>query len=1147
MRRWLVAIAASLAAAAMPLVTPAAVPVIATGHDRSCAVSRGGAALCWGDNAAGALGNGRSLIVPSPITISGLPAAVASVASSSSAYHTCAVTATRQAYCWGNNGTGQLGNGTVAPSTIPAPVSDLSAGVRQVAVGAYHTCALTTAGGVLCWGHNFLGQLGDGNQPYEEDVPVAVVGLSSGVVAIAAGIEHTCAVTTGGQVKCWGGNENGQLGNGSTQASPLPATVSGLTGVVAITAGFYHTCALTSAGVASCWGSNQSGQLGNGGGANASLPTTIATLSGVIAIAAGGDHTCAVTNGGAASCWGWNGYGQLGTGTTTDAQVPTPVVGLASGTRYLTLGYSHSCAVMTAGDMRCWGNNAYGQLGTGATDTHSTPVAVSGISQVVSAAAGNSHTCAATTAGALLCWGSNGVFQLGNGEAIGSPTPSRIASLSSGTTSITVGDVHACALTQAGDVFCWGSGDLGQLGNGTLSFSTSTPVRANVASVRAIAAGQDFVCAVTIAGSALCWGSNSDGELGDGTTVGRSVPTPVIGLSSGVTAIGAGSVHACALTASGSVYCWGSNSFGQLGDGTLHDRHTSAPAFVSSATAISLGGWHTCVIVSSGDVFCWGYNGQGQLGDGTTTDRASPTKVVGLPSAALAVSASAYHTCALMASGDVYCWGFNGFGELGDGTTHDSARPVKVASLPSKISAIAVGWYHTCAVTDVGDALCWGYNSVGSLGDGSFAQRAKCVVVAREGGGGSIATNDWFLDLDPGVPKTIPPDKIPAFLAKASGNAGTAIVDVKADVQFRPQDVGNPIYVFGYVPASLLKSQGDAKDAAQCVLAQLSPSGQLQAVSASGLQPLVTTVTTTQGQAINVINGTSATSVAGSTFCVGTASSSAQAVNSSNSRCVATVPPAASTTPVCLPPDANTPAALSGLWWNSSESGWGIHFTQRGANVFAAWYTYDTSGNPKWYVSTCAMNGGATGTTGSCSGALFEVTGPTFFNPPFDTSLVHAVNAGSLQVSFQNADNASMTYSGVGGQARTVAITRQPLASGATSGVNYTDIWWGGPSQSGWGLAITQQANTAFLAWYVYDGGGKPMWYVATCTLSGTTCAGDLLRTTGPAFGATFSTSQVQSFPAGTVSVTFTDGNNATLSYTVNGVSGSKAITRQLF
>jgi len=193
------------------------------------------------------------------------------------------------------------------------------------------------------------------------------------------------------------------------------------------------------------------------------------------------------------------------------------------------------------------------------------------------------------------------------------------------------------------------------------------------------------------------------------------------------------------------------------------------------------------------------------------------------------------------------------------------------------------------------------------------------------------------------------------------------------------------------------------------------------------------------------------------------------------------------------------------------------------------------------------MAGGATGTSGTCSGQLFEVTGPRFFGVVFDTRQVNATAAGTLQVTFQNADNASMTYSGVAGQTRTVTIVRQPLATGAAPAVNYTDIWWGGSAESGWGMAVTQQANTVFLAWYVYDNNAKPTWFVALCTVNGTVCNGDLLRTMGPAFGPQFDSSKVMVFTAGTVSVTFTDANDATLNYTVDGVTSTKSITRQVF
>ena len=242
-----------------------------------------------------------------------------------------------------------------------------------------------------------------------------------------------------------------------------------------------------------------------------------------------------------------------------------------------------------------------------------------------------------------------------------------------------------------------------------------------------------------------------------------------------------------------------------------------------------------------------------------------------------------------------------------------------------------------------------------------------------------------------------------------------------------------------------------------------------------------------------------------------------------------------------------TPASvLSGLWGSPGESGWGAYLTQRGGVVFAVLYTYDSVGTPRWYASSaCTMPSGSP-STGTCTGELYEVTGPVFFGTGFNPSLVNIARVGDIQLSFQNANVGSLVYD-VNGQKRTVSVVRQVFASGIPStGIDYSDLWWN-PNESGWGLAITQQHGVMVLVWYIYEDSGAPVWYTATCTVTGTTCSGALLRTAGPAFGPTFDSNQVQVFTAGNLSVNFSDSNNATLRYTVNGVTATKNITRQLF
>ncbi|WP_310566672.1 hypothetical protein [Hydrogenophaga sp.] len=338
----------------------------------------------------------------------------------------------------------------------------------RISAGYSHTCALTSAGGVKCWGGNFVGQLGDGSTT-NSPVPVAVSGLGSGVGAIAVGDAYTCALTEVGAVKCWGYNWAGQLGDGSTTNSPVPVTVSGLdSGVVAVSAGARHACALTSADAVQCWGHNDQGQLGDGSTTQSLVPVAVSGLdSGVVAVSAGFRHACALTSVGGVKCWGNNGAGQLGDGSTTNSPVPVAVSGLGSGVRAIAAGSSHTCALTSAGAVKCWGNNYYGQLGDGSTTRSLVPVAVSGLDGgVIAIAADDSHTCAHTSTGAQ-CWGENFDGKLGDGSTTNSPVPVAVSGLDSGVVAIDAGRYHTCVLTSAGGAQCWGDNSHGQLGDGS--------------------------------------------------------------------------------------------------------------------------------------------------------------------------------------------------------------------------------------------------------------------------------------------------------------------------------------------------------------------------------------------------------------------------------------------------------------------------------------------------------------------------------------------------------------------------------------------------------------------------------------------------------------------------------------------------------
>ncbi len=375
---------------------------------------------------AGAAGTGGAAGVSGAAGSAGMAGSAGSGVSALSAgfLHTCAIWS-NTIRCWGDNSTGALGDGSTNQRDTPTPVVGLSVGIQAVSAGGFHTCVLTSGGGLKCWGENTEGQLGDGTTS-DSDSPVDVVGSSSGFTTLGAGSKHTCAVTTGGGVRCWGGNDNGSLGDGTTTSHHAPADVVGLNAtVVAVSAGSYHTCAVTVGGGLKCWGNNVWGQLGDGTKTQRTEPADVVGLStGVQAVSARGFHTCAVTTNHALKCWGDNGTGQLGDGTTTASSTPVDVTGLTSSVAAVGAGTDHTCAFRMAGSLQCWGLNDDGELGDGSNSDQHLPVDVVGLGSGVSAVtAGAHHTCALTSTGGLKCWGNNTCGQLGTGTTSSSNTP----------------------------------------------------------------------------------------------------------------------------------------------------------------------------------------------------------------------------------------------------------------------------------------------------------------------------------------------------------------------------------------------------------------------------------------------------------------------------------------------------------------------------------------------------------------------------------------------------------------------------------------------------------------------------------------------------------------------------------------------------
>ncbi len=347
-----------------PRLTRVPAKAVAAGSSYSCALTRPGAVECWGDNHFGQLGNGTisspNQATPQPVPIDGLRRGVLSV--STGAQAACALLSSRRVECWGYGASGQLGGTGRNSRPVPKPIAGVR-GARALAVADTHACAALARQAVDCWGLDDEGQLGDGKVTHGPRL-ARVEGLRGGIRTLAAGGLHTCAITTLGRAFCWGFNGSGQLGDGTRHGRARPVAVVGLDGGVAeIAAGGLHTCALTARGAVECWGSNTSGEIG-GGGKESLKARPVNGLPKATAIAVGDSQSCAVARAGAVYCWGSNGDGQTGDSRRRRG-VPVEIRGLAGRVVALAVGSSHTCALLRGGSVECWGQDDQGQLGDG--------------------------------------------------------------------------------------------------------------------------------------------------------------------------------------------------------------------------------------------------------------------------------------------------------------------------------------------------------------------------------------------------------------------------------------------------------------------------------------------------------------------------------------------------------------------------------------------------------------------------------------------------------------------------------------------------------------------------------------------------------------------------------------------------------------
>ena len=380
--------------------------------------------------------------------------------------------------------------GPVSPDVSAAATGTLA--FRQISASTTHACGVTTDDRAWCWGINYTGQLGTGEGGAAEVVRPVAAAAALRFREVRAGVAFTCGLTTGNRIFCWGTNENGQLGFGSTdQYSLQPVEIAGGRQYRLLRTGGDHACAITSADVTFCWGLNDNGQVGDGTTTTRRAPVKVSGGLKFVRVSAGGRHNCGVTAAKKAYCWGWNRYGQIGNRSSTDQLTPT---GVSDGRSFdlVSAGGAHTCGVTPDHKAWCWGWNKYGTLGDGTTSRRSRPTAVAGGLAFSGVSPGVAHTCGVTTGGAAYCWGYNWYGQLGEGtDALGGePFVQRRLSPVAVLGGLTFDAVIAA--------------------NGTYG---------------------NFTCGIATGARGYCWGENTGGYLGDGTTTHRNVPVPISGPS----------------------------------------------------------------------------------------------------------------------------------------------------------------------------------------------------------------------------------------------------------------------------------------------------------------------------------------------------------------------------------------------------------------------------------------------------------------------------------------------------------------------------------------------------------------------------------------------------------------------------------------
>lgn len=791
---------------------------IDAGATHTVGIKTDGTLWAWGNNDNGQLGTGNTTNQATPRQI-GTGTDWKFV--STSLDHTVAIKTDGTLWAWGSNANGRLGNGVSSIAITSQPVQiGTATNWKSVATGEGHTVAVKTNGTLWAWGFNVVGQVGDGSTT---DVVTPVqIGTATSWQQVYAGAYSSYAIRNTGTLYAWGINTYGQLGDGTTTAKTVPTQIA-INNILSFAAGGFHVVVVKGDGSLWTWGSNERFQIGDGTVNDRLVPTRIGTLNTWMAAGAGDTHSMAIRTDGSLYTWGLGTNGQTGVGGATNKMVPTYVSN--NGWTAVTGGYYHTAALYSADSkLAGFGSNSYGQIGEtgftqsnvptfvacpvsastcnpptnlnvntqeltattvslqwtaptpapagynfvyntvnqiGGTDGYTqgtgawiegltpnttyywwvasactpqqwvaggsftTPAAPADTTCFVQIASGVDFSAGVKADGTLWTWGNNTYGQLGIGNITSQFEPRQVGTATNWKF-VATGLYHTMALKTDGTLWAWGRNNEGRLGTGPGSDNVLTPVQiGTAANWKTVAGGRDFTIALKTDGTLWAWGSNAHGQIGDNTTTSRLTPRQ-IGTATHWKEVYTtrGSSHA--VTNNGTLWSWGDNSEGQLGVGGINNMFVPTVTSMTNVQAFAAGAFHAMAIKTNGTLWVWGSNEQGQLGNNTTSNAYTPIQI-GNNETWKVVGAGIYHSMAVNTNNMLYTWGLNSNGQLGINSTTNKWVPT--AANMDGVIAVTGGENHTLALQEGGHLSSVGRNQNGQLANPQYTQTITFISV----------------------------------------------------------------------------------------------------------------------------------------------------------------------------------------------------------------------------------------------------------------------------------------------------------------------------------------------------------------------------------------------------------------------------------